>query len=96
MASFPGPYVSADSAARYSLEDCRRAEDIFIQEKLLEFAIERSLLMGFEPDRHGGTVAAFDALTFPNCIERDTWRLPWRYWAAATISYNRSGESTKM
>ncbi|MEX2470207.1 MAG: DNA polymerase II [Pseudohongiellaceae bacterium] len=51
--------------ARYNLEDCRLVEDIFIQEKLLEFAIERSLLTGLEPDRYGGSVAAFDFLYLP-------------------------------
>jgi len=51
--------------ARYNLEDCRLVQDIFRKEKLLEFAIERSLLTGLEPDRYGGSVAAFDFLYLP-------------------------------
>ena len=51
--------------ARYNLEDCRLVQDIFEQEKLLEFAVERSLLTGLEPDRYGGSVAAFDFLYLP-------------------------------
>lgn len=51
--------------ARYNVEDCRLVWDIFHQENLLDFAIERSLLTGLEPDRYGGSVAAFDFLYLP-------------------------------
>lgn len=51
--------------ARYNLEDCRLVWDIFAQEKLIAFAIERSLLTGLELDRYGGSVAAFDFLYLP-------------------------------
>ncbi len=51
--------------ARYNLEDCRLVWDIFAQEKLAAFAIERSLLTGLELDRYGGSVAAFDFLYLP-------------------------------
>ena len=51
--------------ARYNLEDCRLVWDIFEKEKLIAFAIERSLLTGLEIDRYGGSVAAFDFLYLP-------------------------------
>lgn len=51
--------------ARYNLEDCRLVWDIFAREKLIAFAIERSLLTGLELDRYGGSVAAFDYLYLP-------------------------------
>lgn len=51
--------------ARYNLEDCRLVWDIFVQENLVGFAIERSLLTGLEPQRYGGSVAAFDFLYLP-------------------------------
>lgn len=51
--------------ARYNLEDCRLVWDIFAQENLLEFAIERSQLTGLELDRYGGSVAAMDFLYLP-------------------------------
>jgi len=51
--------------ARYNLEDCRLVWDIFEQEKLIDFAIERSLLTGLELDRYGGSVAAMDFLYLP-------------------------------
>lgn len=51
--------------ARYNLEDCRLVWDIFKQEKLISFAMERSLLTGLELDRYGGSVAAFDFLYLP-------------------------------
>ncbi len=51
--------------ARYNLEDCRLVWDIFAHEKLVEFAIERSLLTGLELDRYGGSVAALDFLYLP-------------------------------
>ena len=51
--------------ARYNLEDCRLVWDIFTLEKLLDFAVERSLLTGLELDRSGGSVAAIDFLYLP-------------------------------
>lgn len=51
--------------ARYNLEDCRLVWDIFEQEDLFGFAIERSQLTGLELDRYGGSVAAFDFLYLP-------------------------------
>lgn len=51
--------------ARYNLEDCRLVWDIFAQENLFDFAVERSLLTGLELDRYGGSVAAMDFLYLP-------------------------------
>jgi DNA polymerase-2 len=51
--------------ARYNLEDCKLVWDIFEKEKLIDFAIERSLLTGLELDRAGGSVAAMDFLYLP-------------------------------
>ena len=51
--------------ANYNLEDCRLVWDIFEQENLLGFAIERSQLTGLEMDRYGGSVAAIDFLYLP-------------------------------
>lgn len=51
--------------AEYNLEDCKLVWDIFEKEKLIDFAIERSLLTGLELDRYGGSVAAFDFLYLP-------------------------------
>ncbi|MEX2131679.1 MAG: DNA polymerase II [Pseudohongiellaceae bacterium] len=51
--------------AEYNLEDCRLVWDIFVKEKLLDFAVERSLLTGLELNRYGGSVAAFDFLYLP-------------------------------
>jgi len=52
--------------AHYNLEDCRLVWDIFALEKLLDFAVERSLLTGLELDRSGGSVAAIDFLYLPH------------------------------
>ena len=52
--------------ARYNLEDCRLVWDIFTLEKLMDFAVERSLLTGLELDRSGGSVAAIDFLYLPH------------------------------
>ena len=52
--------------ARYNLEDYRLVWDIFTLEKLLDFAVERSLLTGLELDRSGGSVAAIDFLYLPH------------------------------
>jgi DNA polymerase-2 len=51
--------------AKYNLEDCKLVWDIFEKEKLIDFAIERSLLTGLELDRAGGSVAAMDFLYLP-------------------------------
>lgn len=51
--------------SRYNLEDCRLVWDIFEQENMLDYAIERSLLTGLELDRYGGSVAALDFLYLP-------------------------------
>ncbi len=56
--------------ARYNLEDCRLVWDIFEQENLLGFAIERSILTGLEFDRYGGSVAALDFLYLPRLHRR--------------------------
>lgn len=56
--------------AAYNLEDCKLVWDIFQGEKLIEFAVERSLLTGLEPDRSGGSVAAFDFLYLPRLHRR--------------------------
>ena len=48
--------------ARYNLEDCKLVWDIFEKERLLEFAIEKSMLTGLELDRYGGSGAALDFL----------------------------------
>ncbi len=54
-----------EALANYNLEDCRLVWDIFEQENLLGFAIERSQLTGLELDRYGGSVAAIDFLYLP-------------------------------
>jgi DNA polymerase-2 len=51
--------------ARYNLEDCKLVWDIFVKERLLEFAIEKSVLTGLALDRYGGSVAALDFLYLP-------------------------------
>ncbi len=51
--------------AEYNLEDCRLVWDIFTQEQLIDFAVERSQLTGLELQRYGGSVAAFDYLYLP-------------------------------
>lgn len=55
-----------EALANYNLEDCRLVWDIFEQENLLGFAIERSRLTGLELDRYGSSVAAFDFLYLPH------------------------------
>lgn len=56
--------------AKYNLEDCKLVWDIFDCEKLIDFAIEKSLLTGLEIDRYGGSVAAFDFLYLPRLHRR--------------------------
>ncbi len=51
--------------ARYNLKDCELVAEIFKQEKLLEFAIERSRLTGLLLDRIGGSVASFEYAYLP-------------------------------
>lgn len=56
--------------AEYNLQDCKLVWDIFEQEKLLHFAIERSQLTGVLLDRIGGSVAAFEYLYLPRLHRR--------------------------
>ena len=51
--------------AAYNLQDCDLVWRIFEQARLLEFAIERSLMTGLALDRPGGSVAAFENLYLP-------------------------------
>lgn len=51
--------------AVYNLDDCRLVWDIFEQEHLYDFVIERSRLTGLAADRFGGSVAAFDFRYLP-------------------------------
>ncbi|MFK7863524.1 MAG: DNA polymerase II [Pseudohongiellaceae bacterium] len=59
-----------NSLAEYNLEDCKLVWDIFQKEKLVDFAIERSILTGLELDRAGGSVAAMDFLYLPRLHRR--------------------------
>lgn len=56
--------------AEYNLRDCELVWDIFLQEHLLEFALERSQLTGLLLDRIGGSVAAFEYLYLPRLHRR--------------------------
>lgn len=49
----------------YNVEDCRLAEAIFEKANLVDFVLERTSLTGLNPDRLGGSVAAFDNLYLP-------------------------------
>ncbi|MDP2549097.1 DNA polymerase II [Oceanobacter sp. 4_MG-2023] len=49
----------------YNLQDCDLVWRIFEKVKLLDFAIERSLMTGLALDRMGGSVAAFENLYLP-------------------------------
>lgn len=51
--------------AEYNLRDCELVWGIFIEKKLLHFAIERSQLTGLLLDRIGGSVAAFEYSYLP-------------------------------
>ncbi|MCY0964383.1 DNA polymerase II [Parathalassolituus penaei] len=51
--------------ADYNLQDCDLVWRIFERTRLLEFAIERSLMTGLPLDRMGGSVAAFENLYLP-------------------------------
>jgi DNA polymerase II len=56
--------------AEYNLRDCELVWDIFVKQKLLHFAIERSQLTGLLLDRIGGSVAAFEFLYLPRLHRR--------------------------
>jgi len=56
--------------AAYNLQDCKLVWDIFQQEKLLQFALERSHLTGLLLDRIGGSVAAFEYSYLPRLHRR--------------------------
>lgn len=49
----------------YNLKDCQLVWDIFTQQQLLAFAMERSELTGLLLDRIGGSVAAFEYSYLP-------------------------------
>jgi DNA polymerase-2 len=51
--------------ARYNLEDCRLARDIFAHLDLIGFLVERAQLTGIALDRVRAAVAAFDYLYLP-------------------------------
>jgi len=51
--------------AQYNIKDCELVWDIFSQESLIHFVLERSQLTGLLMDRIGGSVAAFDYLYLP-------------------------------
>lgn len=54
-----------NALAAYNLQDCDLVWRIFEKTRLLEFAIERSLMTGLALDRAGGSVAAFENLYLP-------------------------------
>lgn len=56
--------------AAYNLQDCKLVWDIFQQENLLHFAVERSQLTGLALDRIGGSVAAFEYSYLPRLHRR--------------------------
>jgi DNA polymerase II len=56
--------------AEYNLRDCELVWNIFVDQKLLHFAIERSQLTGLLLDRIGGSVAAFEFLYLPRLHRR--------------------------
>lgn len=56
--------------AAYNLRDCELVWDIFAQQQLLHFAIERSQLTGLLLDRIGGSVAAFEYAYLPRLHRR--------------------------
>lgn len=51
--------------AKYNLEDCVLVWEIFVKEKLLQFALSRAHMTGLALDRFGGSVAAFDFRYLP-------------------------------
>ncbi len=56
--------------AEYNLRDCELVWNIFVQQELLAFAMERSQLTGLLLDRIGGSVAAFEYLYLPRLHRR--------------------------
>lgn len=56
--------------AEYNLHDCELVWNIFQQQELLAFAMERSHLTGLLLDRIGGSVAAFEYLYLPRLHRR--------------------------
>ncbi len=56
--------------AAYNLRDCELVWDIFIGEKLVDFAVARSELTGHLLDRIGGSVAAFEYAYLPRLHRR--------------------------
>lgn len=56
--------------AAYNLRDCELVWDIFEQQQLLHFALERSQLTGLLLDRIGGSVAAFEYAYLPRLHRR--------------------------
>ena len=58
------------SLAKYNLRDCELVWNIFVQQELLAFAMERSQLTGLLLDRIGGSVAAFEYLYLPRLHRR--------------------------
>jgi DNA polymerase-2 len=54
-----------DALARYNLEDCRLARDIFVHLDLIGFLLERAQLTGLALDRVRGAVAALDYVYLP-------------------------------
>lgn len=56
--------------AAYNLQDCKLVWDIFLQQNLLHFAVERSQLTGLALDRIGGSVAAFEYSYLPRLHRR--------------------------
>ena len=55
-------HTDPQALVRYNLQDCRLVNAIFEQTQLLSFLFLRSQLTGLEPDRAGGSVAAFSWL----------------------------------
>ncbi len=56
--------------AAYNLQDCKLVWEIFQQQNLLHFALERSHLTGLLLDRIGGSVAAFEYSYLPRLHRR--------------------------
>src|SRR5690554_3234208 len=56
--------------AAYNLRDCELVWEIFADQKLLHFAVERSQLTGHLLDRIGGSVAAFEYAYLPRLHRR--------------------------
>lgn len=54
-----------DELVAYNIEDCRLAEGIFKEARLVDFALARTRLTGLNLDRTGGSAAAFDNLYLP-------------------------------